>query len=146
MSDLLSYDVQACSPAISSVLWQAEPGLQSSSRPSGATSCPKSAQFHPSAVRLRRFSTSRHPLCVSTFKRERTADPALSLWPSLSSGRKHDRGPAKDEMSGGHRLLYNPLIFKLDWSVVGCSGSGGGGVPVLIQLFLYEMLQIGEVT
>lgn len=43
-------------------------------------------------------------------------------------------------------LLHNPLIFKLDWSVVGCSGSGGGGVPVLIQLFLYEMLQIEEVT
>lgn len=143
----MSYDVQACSPAICSVPRRAEPGLQSSSRSSGATPCPKSAQFHPSAVRLRRFSTSRHPLCVSTFKESEQLTPlSLSLWLSLSSGRKHDRGPAKDEMSGGHRLLYNPLIFKLDWSVVGCSGSGGGGVPVLIQLFLYEMLQIGEVT
>lgn len=114
---------------------------------SGATSCPKSAQFHPSAIRLRRFSTSRHPLCVSTFKESEQLTPlSLALWLSLSSGRKHDRGPAKDEMSGGHRLLYNPLIFKLDWSIEGCSGSGGGGVPVLIQLFLYEMLQIGEVT
>lgn len=81
------------------------------------------------------------------FKESEQLTPlSLSLWFSLSSGRKHDRGPAKDEMSGGHRRLYNPLIFKLDWSVVGCSGSGGGGVPVLIQLFLYEMLQIGEVT
>lgn len=26
--------------------------------------------------------------------------------------------PAKHEMSGGSRLLHNPLIFKLDWSVV----------------------------
>lgn len=26
--------------------------------------------------------------------------------------------PAKHEMSGGSRLLYNPLILKMDWSVV----------------------------
>lgn len=45
-------------------------------------------------------------------------------------------------MSGGHRLLHNPLIFKLDWLAVGC----GGAVPVLIQLFPYEMLKIEEVT
>lgn len=72
------------------------------------------------------LSSPLHPtvssLCSNSYicplnQEECTVDLSLSDFLSTQAENMIAGQPAKHEMSGGSRLLHNPLIFKLDWSV-----------------------------